>query len=495
MQPPAVTSFIQGKWIRLIRLGILVCLVLGLQAALVFPLLRQTDVNRQATQEAEHLCLQLGRRTRTIHELHLLRPTLDAARASLILQQFHKLMPQLPIEDDGATRQQLLAAMRGQDCSLIERLWQESNRSQPKTGVKHRGDFYALWLRATLNTLDPISDYEYFSQWDQTQVPAQRAYQTLGLIVLDRKDHLLVNRVLPFTAAETEGSIHAGDQILALETADEHMNVADTSIAAFKQSLKTSQEVVLLVRRPAGETGDRTFRVTIKKDPLAAPRAFSYLTTVEGQRIGVIRLPLFYVNYPQRVRGEDYEGAAPDVLKALNTLAEENVAAVLLDLRGNLGGDKDEALRILGYFLGKTLALKIRYADSAPSAYLTLANQVYSGHLGVLIDRLSASASELLAGAIQDYRRGLILGEPSYGKWTVQNVFLFPGFGQEEFSGRLRLTVGETMTPLEHRYPIKGIQPDVSIPSSQGARDTQLSQALEALVHSLDPRLQPQGRD
>jgi carboxyl-terminal processing protease len=71
---------------------------------------------------------------------------------------------------------------------------------------------------------------------------------------------------------------------------------------------------------------------------------------------------------------------------------------------------------------------------------------------------LSASASEILAGAIQDYKRGLILGENSYGKWTVQNVFLFPGFDTDEFSGSLRVTVGETMTPLEHRYPFKGLK-------------------------------------
>ena len=427
----------------------------------------------------------MGRRTRLLHELHTSRPKFDKARLQLIIYKLRQLEPKIPIAENNDTRRKLKAALTGTDCSLVENLWTDYSR-QGFSGVKSRGDFYALFLKASAKSLDPFSDFDYFSKFDQMQVATRNAHQILGLIALERKDHLLVNRVLPFTAAEKEGSIRAGDKIVAIKHQNgETINFSKSSLALFKQYLRSQPEVVLVVKRNEGEAGDRTFPVTIKKEELPTRRAFFYVTSVDGHKIGVIKLPSFYVNYVQLATGGAYEGAAPDVLKALNALKKENVEAILLDLRGNLGGDKDEALRILGYFLGRTVALKIRYAGSQPKIYQTLTDKVYEGKMAVLINRLSASASEILAGAIQDHKRGPILGENSYGKWTVQNVFLFPGFEMDEFSGRLRVTVGETMTPLNKRYQFSGLKPDVQIPSAFKVKgDKQLRLGLQVLVSS-----------
>lgn len=392
----------QGKMIQMVaRTGILVLFGLMLQGALVFPLLRNTDSDSQSSEEAEQ-CLQMRRRTRMLHELHTSRPKFDQARLQIIVEKLRQLEPKIPIAENKDTRQKLKAALTGIDCSFVENLW--ADYSYQGSGVKSRGDFYALFLKASAKSLDPFSDFDYFSKFDQMQVATRNAHQVLGVIALARKDHLLVNRVLPFTAAEKEGSIRAGDKIVAIKHQNgETINFSKSSLALFKQYLRSQPEVVLVVKRDEGEAGDRTFTVTIKKDELPTRRAFFYVTSVEGHKIGVIKLPSFYVNYVQLAAGGAYEGAAPNVLKALNALKKENVEAILLDLRGNLGGDKDEALRILGYFLGRTVALKIRYAGSQPKIYQPLTDKVYEGKMAVLINRLSASASEILAGAIQDH--------------------------------------------------------------------------------------------
>jgi carboxyl-terminal processing protease len=479
--------FQRQSLIRLGKKATLVTLVLMIQGALVFPLLSKTDAQLQSSLEAEHLCLQMGRRTRSLREIHLSQPKFDLDRLDLIITKLRQIEPQLSISNDRDTGQRFLAALEGDDCSFLEKLWLDYSRQGNSIGVKSRGEFYALFLKATAKSLDPYSDYEYFSKFDQMQIPLQNAHQILGLIVLERKDYLLVNRILPFTAAEKEGSIRAGDKIVAIAQKDGRVITFSHEILPFfKQYLRSQSEVMLLMQRDEAEPEKRSFNVTIKKDEVATRRAFSYVTSVRGRKVGVIKLPSFYVNHLQRTKSDVHEGAAPDVLNAIKALQQEKVEAILLDLRGNLGGDKDEALRILGYFLGKEIGLKIHYAGTnQPNVYQTLAERVYDGSMAVLINRLSASASEIVAGAIQDTKRGLILGENSYGKWTVQNVFLFPGFNNDEFSGSLRVTVGETMTPLEHRYPLKGLKPDVAIAhSSANQEDEQLRRALEVLLES-----------
>lgn len=468
--------------VRITKIASLILFGLLLQGVLVLPVLRKTDAELRRVQEAEHLCLQMGRRTRSLQEFHVSRPQFDPARIQQVVEQLRQLEPKIQLPDENIGKQ-LLAALTGTNCSLLEHLWQDYSRQSNTIGVKSRGDFYALFLKATAKSLDPFSDFDYFNKFDQMQIPMRNAHQVLGLIALERKDHLLVNRVLPFTAAEKEGSIRAGDKIIAIEKKNgEVVKFSHAAVPLFKQYLRSQSEVVLRIRRDEGEARNRLFPVTIKKGEVPTRRAFFYVTSVAGQKVGVIKLPSFYINRFQQAAGGAYEGAAPDVLNALKALQKEKVQAILLDLRGNLGGDKDEALRILGYFLRRNVGVKIRYSHEVKS-YQTLADQVYDRPFSVLINRLSASAAEIVAGAIQDYKRGLVLGENSYGKWTVQDVFLFPGFDTDEFSGSLRVTVGETMTPLEKRYPLKGMKPDILISHSPHLKDDkQLRQALQILI-------------
>jgi carboxyl-terminal processing protease len=182
----------------------------------------------------------------------------------------------------------------------------------------------------------------------------------------------------------------------------------------------------------------------------------------------VISLPTFYQDFDARRRGDkDYKSATRDVAKLLGELKKQNVEGVLVDLRNNGGGSLSEATDLTGLFIGKGPVVQVRSAngriEEEQNADIGMA---WSGPLAVLINRNSASASEIFAAAIQDYGRGLIIGEPSYGKGTVQNlVDLDQVKGNEKPSyGELKMTIAQFFRVNGGSTQLRGVTPDISFP-------------------------------
>jgi carboxyl-terminal processing protease len=165
-------------------------------------------------------------------------------------------------------------------------------------------------------------------------------------------------------------------------------------------------------------------------------------------KIGIIAVPSFYQDFEARSRGdEDYVSTTRDVRRLLGELTKQNVEGIVMDLRGNGGGHLTEATSLTGLFLdaGPVVQLKDTSGrvevldDPLPSA-------VYTGPLAVLVDRFSASASEIFAAAIQDYRRGVVIGQQTFGKGTVQNLYPLDQYARhssENSLGQLTLTIGK----------------------------------------------------
>jgi carboxyl-terminal processing protease len=186
------------------------------------------------------------------------------------------------------------------------------------------------------------------------------------------------------------------------------------------------------------------------------------------RKIGVISLPTFYQDFDARRRGDkDYKSATRDVAKLIGELKKQNVDGVLVDLRNNGGGSLSEATDLTGLFIGKGPVVQVRSAngriEEEQNADIGMA---WSGPLAVLINRNSASASEIFAAAIQDYGRGLIIGEPSYGKGTVQNlVDLDQVKGNEKPSyGELKMTIAQFFRVNGGSTQLRGVTPDISFP-------------------------------
>jgi carboxyl-terminal processing protease len=186
-------------------------------------------------------------------------------------------------------------------------------------------------------------------------------------------------------------------------------------------------------------------------------------------KVGIITVPGFYQDIQAQSAGDqNYRSTTRDVTKLLKELKSENIDGLVLDLRGDGGGYLPEATGLTGLFIDKGPVVQLRdtqgrletLPDPEPGP-------VYDGPLAVLVDRLSASASEIFAGAIQDYHRGLILGQNTFGKGTVQNLVpLDRGWGANKTSsGQLTVTIGKFYRVTGESTQHRGVAPDVVLPS------------------------------
>ncbi|MGC3980487.1 MAG: carboxy terminal-processing peptidase, partial [Steroidobacteraceae bacterium] len=203
-------------------------------------------------------------------------------------------------------------------------------------------------------------------------------------------------------------------------------------------------------------------------------------------KIGVITVPSFYQNTDEAQNGQpDYRSLTRDVKKLIDDLKTQGVEALVMDLRADGGGNLQEAIGLTGLFINTGPVVQVRQTDGQIEALDDTDSTVaWDGPMTVLIDRYSASASEIFSGAIQDYGRGLVIGQQSYGKGTVQNVYPLdrfaanskdPGFGQ------LTITTGKFYRITGESTQHRGVQPDISLPSAISVDDVGESTQESAL--------------
>ncbi|MBS1214209.1 MAG: tail-specific protease, partial [Proteobacteria bacterium] len=189
-----------------------------------------------------------------------------------------------------------------------------------------------------------------------------------------------------------------------------------------------------------------------------------------ARRIGVISLPTFYEDFQARQKGDpDFKSATRDVSRLLGELKNEKVDGVLIDLRNNGGGSLTEAIELTSLFLGAGPVVQQRDAHGEISVARGEApREVWNGPLAVLINRASASASEIFAAAIQDRRRGLVIGETSFGKGTVQTMVNLDQIAQSQAAqlGDLKLTIAQFFRINGSTTQLRGVTPDITLPSA-----------------------------
>jgi carboxyl-terminal processing protease len=200
-------------------------------------------------------------------------------------------------------------------------------------------------------------------------------------------------------------------------------------------------------------------------------------------KIGVITVPKFYQDFAARSRGEeDYTSTSRDVARLIAELEEQGIDGIVMDLRQNGGGHLSEATELSGLFIDEGPVVQLRETrgnvqvldDPSKTA-------VYEGPMAVLVDRYSASASEIFAAAIQDYERGVIIGQQTFGKGSVQNLFNLDRMMRGSDNGQLTLTIGKYYRVTGDSTQNRGVLPDIELPSSiptevvgESTRDTAL---------------------
>lgn len=339
-------------------------------------------------------------------------------------------------------------------------------------------DVFQLFMDAYATSVDPHTDYFGAAASADFNISMKLSLFGIGAVLQERDDYTTIRELVPGGPAQLSGNLSVGDRITGVGQGKEGAikEVVGTRLDEVVQMIRGKKgSVVRLDILPADAGADGAHRVVslvrdkISLEKQAASKAVLDVKAGDATRkIGVITLPVFYEDFEARHKGdEDYKSASRDVAKLLDELKQENVDSVLIDLRNNGGGSLDEAIDLTGLFIGNGPVVQQRSSDGKVAVRnAEFAAPAWTGPMGVLINRGSASASEIFAAAIQDYGRGVIVGEPSFGKGTVQTVVDLDQMvrnSKPEY-GELKVTIAQFFRVNGGTTQLRGVTPDISLP-------------------------------
>ncbi|HIE54094.1 MAG TPA: tail-specific protease, partial [Chromatiaceae bacterium] len=284
-----------------------------------------------------------------------------------------------------------------------------------------------------------------------------------------------IQKVVPGGPADKSGQLKPGDCIVGVAQGKqgEMEDIIGWPLQEVVKKIRGPKGTLVrlsILPKSAGADGS-TREVSIVRDKikLEDQAAKSEIIEVDGHRFGVIDLPAFYRDFRGQAAGdENFRSTTRDVRKLLVELQREKVDGIIVDLRNNGGGSLTEAVELTGLFITKGPVVQVK--DSRDRVEVERdrdPEQVYTGPLAVLVNRNSASASEIFAAAIQDYGRGLVIGEPTFGKGTVQTLVDLSQFSRgKDDLGKLRLTIAQFFRVEGGSTQNKGVVPDVIFPTA-----------------------------
>jgi carboxyl-terminal processing protease len=371
---------------------------------------------------------------------------------------------------------------------IVETLTHRYHRNLRMFADWDNADVLGVYLTALAHVYDPHSDYFNRDQMSDFAVRINLELFGIGAELFSDDGYCKIRRLLPGPAAKSQ-KIKAGDRIVAVAQSNQPpVDIIDMSLSKVVQMIRGPKGTeVRLTLVPADDPGARAvvslIRDEIPLEDQAAKGKIIDLPNGPGQnlRLGVIQLPSFYApldlggpKAPDLAQAGEpaAHSTSVDVAKLLDKFKRENVAGVVLDLRGNAGGSLEEAIRVTGLFIKDGPVVQVRASNNAVQVDRDEDPAVaYEGPLIVLTSRFSASASEIVAGALQDYGRGLIVGDSStHGKGTVQNFnplrpFMRMTASQTNDPGALKVTIRKFYRPSGSSTQKKGVLPDVVLPS------------------------------
>ncbi|MEE4277682.1 MAG: carboxy terminal-processing peptidase [Halieaceae bacterium] len=349
-------------------------------------------------------------------------------------------------------------------------------------------DAFQIFANALTEIYDPHTNYFSPQRSENFNISMRLSLEGIGAVLSREDEYTRVARIVPAGPAAKQGQLKPSDRIVAVAQGDD---------GEFEDVIGWRlDEVVQLIRGPKGSTvrlsvlpakagADaerreiRIVRNEVKLEEQSAQKRVIEIPHGDGQplKVGVIDIPTFYIDFEAMRRGdEDYKSTTRDVRRLLKELEGEGVDGLIIDLRNNGGGSLQEANDLTGLFIEYGPTVQIRHSSRRVwRDGKRLRSAYYDGPLLVLQNRLSASASEIFAGAIQDYKRGLIVGDRSYGKGTVQTIVPLT-------EGQLKITESKFYRISGDSTQHRGVVPDIVFPSLYDHEEIGES----ALDHALD---------
>ena len=325
-------------------------------------------------------------------------------------------------------------------------------------------DIFSLAINILTNQFDPHSSYLSPRSAEDFDLNMSLKLSGIGALLGVEDDYTKIINLVPGGPAEKSGKINPEDKITKIRQigSQNYTDVVGWRI----------DEVVDLIRGEAGteveiefisfeSNSDSTKLVTLKREEIKLEdrAAKSEIVNVNDSRIGIIDLPSFYIDFNEyQKKNKEYRSSSKDVQNILKNFNDSNVDAVILDLRNNGGGALIEANKIIGLFVSSGPTVQVKQSRGFIQPYgSSRAIQIWDKPLLVLVNRYSASASEIVAGAIQDYKRGIVVGQRTFGKGTVQSL-------EDLSEGQIKITESKYYRVNGMSTQNKGVTPDIELP-------------------------------
>jgi carboxyl-terminal processing protease len=325
-------------------------------------------------------------------------------------------------------------------------------------------DIFSLAINILTNQFDPHSSYLSPRSAEDFDLNMSLKLNGIGALLGVEDDYTKIINLVPGGPAEKSGKINPEDRITKIRQigSSNYTDVVGWRI----------DEVVDLIRGEAGteveiefisfdSDSDSTKLVTLKREEIKLEdrAAKSEIIDISDRRIGIIDLPSFYIDFNEyQKRNKDYRSSSKDVKNILESFNDLDVDAVILDLRNNGGGALIEANKIIGLFVSSGPTVQVKQSKGFIQPYGdSRAVQVWNKPLLVLVNRYSASASEIVAGAIQDYKRGIVVGQRTFGKGTVQSL-------EDLSEGQIKITESKYYRVNGMSTQNRGVTPDIELP-------------------------------
>jgi carboxyl-terminal processing protease len=346
-------------------------------------------------------------------------------------------------------------------------------------------DVFETFMNAYSHVYDPHSNYLSPRNSEEYNIAMSLSYEGIGASLALEDDYVTIRDVLPGGAAAASTELKVGDRITAVGQGE---TGALTDVVGWRLD-----DVVQLIRGPensvvrlqilpaSASPGTQESQLSLKRSKItlesqAAKKEMHTIKRGDREfRVGVISVPSFYQDFQARMKGDaEYRSTTRDVQRLVNELKAEGIDSLVIDLRDNGGGHLSEATGLVGLFVERGPVVQLRETsgrievldDPEPGV-------AWDGPLVVLVNRASASASEIFAGAIQDYQRGLVVGQQTYGKGSVQNLYPLDRYalGPKAGFGQLTVTIGKYYRVTGDSTQHRGVEPDIALPSPLDTAD------------------------
>jgi carboxyl-terminal processing protease len=359
-------------------------------------------------------------------------------------------------------------------------------------------DVLELYLTALANIYDPHSGYMSPRTVDDFNIQMRLSLVGIGATLTMEDGYTKIINIVPGGPADLDGRLKPEDRIVAVAQEDgETVDVIDMPLSKVVNMIRGKKDTTVKLTVMKGDKGIHAIpeiiairRNTVKLIDQEAKGEIRKAKMEDGteKKIGVLTLPSFYFDFEGASKGkEDFKNSTNDVKKILTDFNKEKIDGLLLDLRSNGGGSLFEAISLTGLFIKRGPVVQVRNQNGSVEVKNDPDRNIcYDGPMVVLVNRLSASAAEIFAGAIQDYGRGIIIGDShTHGKGTVQTIFDLDTFlrhyGNKSPSGSVKITTAKFYRINGESTQNKGIRPDIIFPSFTDAMEI----GEEYLEHSL----------